>query len=84
MVVAATPVTPAGVPAGTLIVAVAEVELTTLTLVTLILLKAPVPAVTVIGAPSRAPVNVMGTDVPATASAGLMLVSAGNTLIEIV
>ena len=75
---------PEGVPAGTLIVAKAEVEFITFTLVTLRLLKPPEPAVIVIGAPKRAPVNVTGTDVPAAANGGLMNVSDGNTLMEIV
>jgi hypothetical protein len=75
-------VTPEGVPEGTLIVTVAEVELTTLVLLTVRLVKVPVPAVTVSGAPNRAPASVTGVD-PTTTNGGLTLVSAGSTLMEI-
>jgi hypothetical protein len=75
---------PAGAPAGTLTVAVAEVELTAFTLLPVTLLNAPLPALSVIGAPNRAPVSVTGIDMPAAANGGLMLIKAGSTLIEIV
>jgi hypothetical protein len=78
-VVTVTSVVPAGVPAGIVTFAVAELELTMLTLLT-----APLPTLTVIGAPNLAPVSVIGNAVPAAANAGLMLVSPGSTLLEIV
>jgi hypothetical protein len=78
-VVTVTGIEPAGVPAGIVSVAVAEVEFTTLTLLTV-----PLPALTVIGAPNCVPVRVNGDVVPTAAKAGLMLVSVGSTLIDMV
>jgi hypothetical protein len=77
-VVAVTGVAPTGAPAGILKVPVAEVELTTFRLMTVL------PMVAVIGAAKRKPVNVTGTAVPATPNSGLIRLSAGSTLIEIV
>jgi len=80
-VVTITFVLPAGVPAGTLSVAVAEVELTTFALMTG---NVPLLSLTVIGAANREPVSVTGKAAPTARKGGLMPVSVGKTLIEIV
>jgi hypothetical protein len=79
-VVTVTEVAPEDAPPATLTVAVAELEFTMFRFVTV---PAPVPMLTVIGAPNRAPVNVTGTALPAAPNDGLIVATAGSTLIEI-